>query len=114
MSALAAIAENRVDLAALYAETSIGETFDQLDRELIGLTPVKTRIRQIAALLLVERARRSLGLEAEPPPLHMSFIVNRPKGEPGFELVRGEDAGRKLRYALRSHATATPAARRQA
>ncbi len=46
--------------------------------------------------------------------LRMSFIVNRPKSEPGFELVRGEDAGRKLRYALRSHATATPAARRQA
>ncbi len=44
--------------------------------------------------------------------LRMSFIVNRPKSEPGFELVRGEDAGRKLRYALRSHATATPAARR--
>ncbi len=46
--------------------------------------------------------------------LRMSFIVNRPKSEPGFELVRGEDAGRQLRYALRRHATATPAARRQA
>ncbi len=46
--------------------------------------------------------------------LRMSFIVNRPKSEPGFELLRGEDAGRKLRYALRSYATAKPAGARQA
>src|SRR5690348_9840457 len=81
MTALAAVAEESVDLGALYAETSIGETLDQLDRELVGLVPVKTRIREIAALLLVERARRSLGLEAEPPPLHMSFTGNPGTGK---------------------------------
>ena len=58
-----------IDLADLFAKTSIGETLDQLDRELIGLVPVKTRIREIAALLLVERARRQFGLQAEPPSL---------------------------------------------
>ncbi|HEX7966910.1 MAG TPA: ribulose bisphosphate carboxylase small subunit [Stellaceae bacterium] len=43
----------------------------------------------------------------------MSFIVNRPKHEPGFELVRSEGAGRKVGYALRSYATAKPAGARQ-
>ncbi len=51
---------------------------ERLDRELVGLAPVKRRIAEIAALLLVERARRSLGLTAEPPTLHMSFT-----GKPG-------------------------------
>ncbi len=62
LAVVAAPASDTVDLGALYAETSIGEIFDQLDRELVGLVPVKTRLREIAALLLVERARRSLGL----------------------------------------------------
>src|SRR5690349_8020368 len=81
MTALAAVADDRIDLEALYAESSIGETLDQLDRELVGLVPVKTRIREIAALLLVERARRSIGLEAEPPSLHMSFTGNPGTGK---------------------------------
>jgi ribulose-bisphosphate carboxylase small chain len=44
--------------------------------------------------------------------LRMSFLVNRPKNEPGFELVRSEAAGRKVNYALRSYATGKPAAAR--
>ena len=44
--------------------------------------------------------------------LRMSFLVNRPKNEPGFELVRSEGAGRKVQYALRSYATGKPAAAR--
>ncbi len=44
--------------------------------------------------------------------LRMSFLVNRPKNEPGFELVRSEGAGRKVNYALRSYATGKPAAAR--
>jgi ribulose-bisphosphate carboxylase small chain len=46
--------------------------------------------------------------------LRMSFLVNRPKNEPGFELVRSEGAGRKVNYALRSYATGKPAAARYA
>ena len=49
-----------------------------LDRELVGLDPVKTRIREIAALLIVDTARRRFGLEAERPNLHMCFT-----GSPG-------------------------------
>ena len=47
-----------IDLAAAYAESGVAEVLEQLDQELIGLTPVKTRIREIAALL-VDQARRS-------------------------------------------------------
>jgi ribulose-bisphosphate carboxylase small chain len=42
----------------------------------------------------------------------MSFLVNRPKNEPGFELLRSEGAGRKVQYALRSYATDKPEGRR--
>ena len=62
-----------LDISAAYAESNIGSIVEQLDRELIGLAPVKSRIREIAALLLVDRLRKRVGLETEPPPLHMSF-----------------------------------------
>ena len=102
MTALAAVADERVDLQALYAESSIGETLDQLDRELVGLVPVKTRIREIAALLLVERARRSVGLEAEPPPLHMSFTGNPGTGKTTVAMKMAEILHR-LGYIRRNH-----------
>ena len=49
-----------VDLAAAYAESGVAEVQEQLDRELIGLKSVKTRIREIAALLLVDQARQQM------------------------------------------------------
>jgi probable Rubsico expression protein CbbX len=70
-----------VDLDALYRQSSIAEVLAALDADLIGLVPVKTRIREIAALLLVESARRSVGLQAEPPSLHMSFTGNPGTGK---------------------------------
>ena len=67
-----------IDLAAVLQESQVMEVLQKLDQELVGLRPVKTRIREIAALLLVDRMRRSFGLMARPPTLHMSFT-----GSPG-------------------------------
>ena len=67
-----------VDLQAAYEGAGIQAVLDQLDRELIGLRPVKARIREIAALLVVNRARQQVGLDTAPPSLHMSFT-----GHPG-------------------------------
>ncbi len=71
----------RIDLGALYATSEIGEVLERLDRELVGLAPVKARIREIAALLLVERARRQLGVATGHPGLHMSFTGNPGTGK---------------------------------
>jgi probable Rubsico expression protein CbbX len=59
----------------------IEEILTQLDRELIGLKPVKTRIREIASLLLIERIRRRMNLTTEVPTLHMSFTGNPGTGK---------------------------------
>ena len=67
-----------IDLQAAYEGAGIQAMLDQLDLELIGLRPVKARIREIAALLVVDRARQQVGLETKPPSLHMSFT-----GRPG-------------------------------
>lgn len=67
-----------VDLGAAYRDSNIDALLDELDRELIGLAPVKTRIREVAALLLVARLRETQGLTTDRPTLHMSFT-----GHPG-------------------------------
>ncbi|MBL9058734.1 MAG: CbbX protein [Mangrovicoccus sp.] len=74
-------APKTVDLAAEYESSGVGEVLRDLDRELIGLAPVKSRIRETAALLLVDRARRDLGLAHETPTLHMSFTGNPGTGK---------------------------------
>jgi len=78
MSAPPALA---LDLEALYRDCHVSEALAELDRELVGLAPVKTRVREIAALLLVEKLRRSIGLQAEAPPLHMCFTGNPGTGK---------------------------------
>ena len=67
-----------VDVASVLQESQVMEVLQKLDEELVGLKSVKTRIREIAALLLVDKMRRSIGLAARPPSLHMSFT-----GQPG-------------------------------
>jgi probable Rubsico expression protein CbbX len=70
--------QDSVDLQASFEGAGILELLAQLDRELIGLQPVKARIREIAALLVVNRARQQVGLQTTAPSLHMSFT-----GPPG-------------------------------
>ncbi|MCU1630735.1 MAG: CbbX protein [Pseudonocardia sp.] len=67
-----------VDLAEVRQNAGIDDVLATLDRELVGLAPVKTRIAEIGALLLVDRTRARFGVHAPPPTLHMSFT-----GSPG-------------------------------
>ncbi|MDN5567784.1 MAG: CbbX protein [Paracoccus sp. (in: a-proteobacteria)] len=71
----------QVDLKAEYENAGVREVLQDLDAELIGLAPVKARIRETAALLLVDRARRQMGLANETPTLHMSFTGNPGTGK---------------------------------
>ena len=102
MNTTAVLAEEKVDLGALYDQSNIAETLGQLDRDLVGLTPVKTRIREIAALLLVEAARRSMGIQADPPSLHMSFTGNPGTGKTTVAR-RMADVLHRLKYIRRNH-----------
>jgi probable Rubsico expression protein CbbX len=61
-----------------YAKTEIAKILNLLDEELVGLKPVKSRIREIAALLLIDKLRRNLDITSAHPGLHMSFT-----GSPG-------------------------------
>ena len=67
-----------VNLQEEYAKTEIAKILNLLNEELVGLAPVKSRIREIAALLLIDKLRRNLGITAANPGLHMSFT-----GSPG-------------------------------
>jgi probable Rubsico expression protein CbbX len=65
-------------LDAAYRGSNIEAVLEDLEKELVGLAPVKRRIREIAALLLIARLREEQGLATEKPTLHMSFT-----GHPG-------------------------------
>jgi probable Rubsico expression protein CbbX len=91
-----------VDLAEEYKTSGVAEILDELDRELVGLKPVKQRIRETAALLLVERARRAMGLSYETPTLHMSFTGNPGTGKTTVAL-RMADLLHRLGYIRKGH-----------
>jgi probable Rubsico expression protein CbbX len=93
---------NKIDLHAELIETGVEEVLIDLDKSLIGLDPVKTRIRETAALLLVEKAREKLGLAHETPTLHMSFSGNPGTGKTTVAL-RMAELLHKLGYVRKGH-----------
>ncbi len=97
--------EVTIDLQAELEKSGVLEVLGSLDAELVGLAPVKSRIRQIAALLVVERVRRQLGLAAEPPSLHMSFTGNPGTGKTTV-AQRMADILHRLGFVRRGHLVA--------
>jgi len=93
---------NTINLQEEYNKTEIAKLLNLLDEELVGLAPVKARIREIAALLLIDKLRKNLGITASSPGLHMSFTGSPGTGKTTVGLKMA-DILFQLGYAKKGH-----------
>ena len=91
-----------IDLYKEYKDSGVDKILLDLEKDLTGLEPVKTRIKETAALLIVDRARSKLGISNETPTLHMSFTGNPGTGKTTLAL-RMADLLHKLGYVRKGH-----------
>lgn len=91
-----------VNLQEEYTKTEIAKILTLLDEELVGLVPVKSRIREISALLLIDKLRKNLGIASSNPGLHMSFTGSPGTGKTIVGL-KMSDILYKLGYIKKGH-----------
>jgi len=91
-----------IDLQQILKDANIAEVLEKLDQDLVGLAPVKQRIKEIAAFLVVSRARLQLGIESAQPNLHMCFTGNPGTGKTTVALRMAEMLHR-LGYVRKGH-----------
>jgi probable Rubsico expression protein CbbX len=94
--------EAMVTFAAERRAAAIDEVFAALDRELVGLVPVKRRVEEIGSLLLVDRVRQKFGLSAPRPNLHMCFTGAPGTGKTTVGLLMS-DLLHRLGYLQQGH-----------
>jgi len=91
-----------INLQEEYTKTEIEKILNILDEELVGLAPVKARIREIAALLLIDKLLNNLGITAGSPGLHMSFTGSPGTGKTAVGLKMA-DILYQLGYVQKGH-----------